>query len=204
MIKINGSGRYSKLELTYGVTKDILEDYDAYEHFIKGCEKMVRKDDRYTAYVGKIRSSGFNHCAILGNMDDPEVSLEMHHGPIFNLFDICDIVAKAMIKRDKKNEGVTTFDVADKVLCEHEKDHIQVVMLSKTPHKGNHNSSIGIFIDIKATFGRIDEFISDWEDGMEREHYEYIERYIRECKKADGSVDNGLFDTAERLMKFKD
>ena len=202
MISIHGNGKHKDDILTYGVTKDILNDYDEYIHFIKGCESMVRKDDRYTHYVGKIRNAGFNHCAILGKMDDPEVTLEMHHGPIFNLFDICDIVAKAMIKRAKKDQAITTYEVADTVLCEHEKDHIQVVMLSKTAHKGNHNNSRGIFVNIKATFGRIDKFIDDWQDGMESEHYQYIEKYIAECKKAKGSIDNGLFDTAERLMEF--
>lgn len=203
LTKVFGTGKFEDKFITFGADPDVLlHDYDEYEKYVKGCEHCVRSDDRYTAYVSKIRQSGFNHCAILGNIDvdkNSKVKLEMHHGPIFNLFDICDIVLKASLKRGTFEE-LTTFDIGDLVLTEHEKDNIMIVMLSKTAHKGGHQN---IFIDIKATVGRIDRFIDRWEDGMEQEHFDYITRYIEECKKVEGSVDNGLFETADRLKSFK-
>ena len=178
----------------------ILKDYDDYEAFIKGVEHAVRKDDRYPDYVGKLHRAGLNKCAILGNLtdSDSEAELEMHHGPIFNLFDICDIVTRALISR--KVDNITTFMVADHVLYEHELDNIQVVMLSKVAHKSTHNGDS--FIHIKATVGRIDRFIDRWRDGLQRDHKQYIKRYIDQCRKCDVTTDNGLFDVADSISSF--
>lgn len=198
-ITIYGSGRKSEECISFYTTKHILKDYDEYEKFIKGCEHTVRKDDRYTAYIAKLKSNGLDRCAVLGNIkNDSKVSLEMHHGPIFNLFDICDIVARALLLRGA--EDLTTFDVGDAVLTEHEKDNIMIVMLSKTPHRGGH---FNMFIDIKSTFGRIDRFIDRYEDGMVEDHWGFLERYLDLCDQAPSTMDNGLFDTAQRLKSFK-
>lgn len=182
--------------------KVLLNDYDEYEKFIKGVEHAVRKDDRYSEYVGKLHRAGLNRCAILGNLtvSDDSTDLEMHHGPIFNLFDICDIVTRALFSRGE--EKITTFKVADMVLEEHRLDNIQVVMLSKTGHKSTHNGDS--FIHIKATVGRIDRFIDRYHDGLQRDHKQYISRYISQCKKYDETIDNGLFDVANTLTSFKE
>ena len=181
--------------------KELLYDYDQYQKFIKGCEHAVRKDDRYTAFIAELRSNGFNHCAVLGNIptDDDKIKLEMHHGPIFTLFDVCDIVVRALFNRGEEN--ITTYKVGDIVLTEHENFNIQVVMLSKTPHIGNHKSNV--FINIKSSIGRVDKFIDKYSDGLQRSHRQHIKRYLDQCKKYKGSLDNGLFDVAESLTSFK-
>lgn len=181
--------------------KELLSDYDMYEKFIKGCEHAVRKDDRYTAFIAEIRGNGFNRCAVLGNIptDDDKIKLEMHHGPIFTLFDICDIVTRALMKRGETD--LTTFKIADIVLTEHEEYNIQVVMLSKTPHVGNHKSNV--FINIKSSIGRIDRFIDKYSDGLQRSHKQHIARYLKQCKEHEHNLDNGLFDVAENLTSFK-
>lgn len=185
----------------FSYAKDLLQDYDEYEKFIKGCEHAVRKDDRYTAFIGELRANGFNRCAILGNIptDDSKIKLEMHHGPIFNLFDICDIVTRALFNRGEKE--ITTFKIADIVLTEHENYNIQVVMLSKSPHVGNHKSNV--FINIRASIGRVDRFIDKYYDGMQSSHKSYVRRYMALCEKYKDSIDGGLFDTAEHLTSFK-
>lgn len=200
--RVYGIGKHEDKYISFEADPEVLlHDYDKYEKYVKGCEHTVRNDDRYKAYVASVHEAGFNHCAILGEIDrgGDKVKLEMHHGPIFNLFDICDIVLKACLKRGMQN--ITTFDIGDLVLTEHELGNVMFVMLSKTGHKGAHNN---IFIDIKATGGRLDRFIERWYDGMERNHFEYIERYIEACKKADGnSTDQGLFDVADQMKRFK-
>lgn len=201
LTRVYGIGKHADKSISFEADPErLLSDYDLYEAYVKGCEHTVRKDDRYKAYIAKIRQAGFNHCVLLGNINakGDNVDLEMHHGPIFNLFDICDIVLKACLKRGR--EDITTFDIGDLVLTEHELDHIMICMLSKTAHKGGHNS---VFINIKGTIGRIDKFIDNYYDGLEDEHISYIHRYIEECKKTDHTMDNGLFDTADKLKKFK-
>lgn len=198
-----GRGRHEDNKLAFGADPEvILHDYDLYAKFVKGIEHAVRKDDRYTKYVGKIRLSGFNHCAVLGHAADnmDKVELEMHHGPIFNLFDICDIVLKHCLNKGDI-DNLTTFDVADIVLTEHEKDHIQVVMLTQTAHKAAHKSNM--FIDTRASVGRLDKFIDKFCDGMEDDHWDKISRYLDRCKKYGGTLDKGLFDTVEKLTEYK-
>lgn len=207
-LRIYGLKTYSDEYVSFEAeTDDLLHDYDRYEKYVKGCEAMVRDDDRYTAYIAKLKEGGLDKCAIMGNLPTdagPKLKIEMHHGPIFNLFDICDIVLRASLKR---GDDVTTFSIADKVLTEHELDNIMIVMLSKPIHMGgthNKKSNRGIFVDIKATWGRLDRFIDRWHDGMVREHESYIKRYIKECRTAEGqSLDQGLFDVAEQLKSFK-
>ena len=201
-IRLYGKGRYEDKYIQFSADADVLlHDYDKYVKYVKACEHCVRKDDRYTDYVAKVRTAGYNQCAMLGNLTkkNKDIKLEMHHGPIFNLFDICDIVLRYHLLKDDI-EDLTTYDIGDEVLEAHEKDWIQIVMLSKTAHKGAHSN---ILVDIKATVGRIDKFIDYYHEGMVQEHYEMIERYINEVKKAELGTDNGLFDTAEKLKSFQ-
>ena len=207
-LRIYGKRRYEEEYISFEIEPDdLLNNYERYERYIKHIETLVRMDDRYTAYIAKLKQGGLNRCAVLGNLpsDSARIKVEMHHGPIFNLFDYTDIILKASLRRGKHT--LTSFDVADLVLTEHEKDNIMIVMLSKNVHmEGAHNkkSNKGIFIGIEATFGRIDRFIDRWSDGMEKEHLQYIETYVRECKKAQGkTLDQGLFDVADKLASFK-
>lgn len=205
-IRVYGKGKFKKEYITYGAdVKNILYDYKEYERFIRGCEHAVRKDDRYDAYVAELHAAGMNKCAFLGDIsNDSKVKIEMHHGPIFNLFDICDIVTRAFIQREYTE--LTTFDVANAVLEEHRLGNIMVVMLSKTVHKGNHNKrgSRSIFVNIKATVGRVDRFIDRYSDGMIDEHWDMVIHYCEELEKAGpDSVDNGLMETGKRLLRFK-
>lgn len=206
LIYVYGTDQHDEEYITFGVEPDVLlGDYDKYEKFIKDCENAVRKEDRYAAYVGEMKKAGLTRCAVLGNLEeDSKVKLEMHHGPIFNLFDICDIVTKAMLKR-KTYPVLTEFDIADLVLEEHRLGNIMVVMLSKSVHKGGHSKSgKNIFVDIKATVGRIDRFLERYKDGIEKDHIAMIDRYIYECKRSGGeTMDNDLFATADRLLRFK-
>lgn len=206
-LRVYGSGMYAHDYISYEAEPtDLLEDYDRYSKYVKKIEAMVRDDDRYTAYIAKVKQGGMDHCAIMGNLptNDPKLKIEMHHGPIFNLFDYCDIVLKALLKRGTQN--VTTFKVADIILEEHESDNIMIVMLSKGVHSSVHNRKLwnGPFIDVKSTWGKLERFIERWSDGMEREHWRYIDIYIKECERAKGqTLDQGLFDIAESLKSFK-
>ena len=207
LIRIRGLGEYRGDYLTYGAEKrELLGDYDRYQKFVKGCESVVRNDDRYRDYIARLKEGGLDHCAIMGNLpgDDPQLKIDMHHGPIFNLFDICDIVLRARLLRGFSDR---TFTIADLVLAEHEANNIMIVMLSRQVHLGgvhNKKTTRGVFLDIRATWGRLDRFIDRWHDGMVREHRQYIRRYCEECRRARGqTLDQGLFDAAEQLKSFK-
>lgn len=205
VIRIYGTGRNKDKFISFGADPEVLlHDYDSYVKFVKACEFAVRKDDRYKKYVGKVRQAGFDHCAIIGHVveKNDNVDLEMHHGSLFTLFDYCDIVLKASMRRGKIKD-LCSFDVADQVLTEHELDNVQVVFLTKTAHKAVHKGD-AVFIDIKATVGRVDRFIDRWYDGMEDNHWQRVEKYIKLAEKHRGEMtDSGLFDVAEKLKSFK-
>lgn len=206
-LRIYGTGVHADEYISFEAEpSDLLMDYDRYTKYVKGIEKNVRNDDRYTAYIAKVKQGGMDHCAIMGNLptDDPKLKIEMHHGPIFNLFDYCDVVLKACLKRGDRD--VTTYKIADLVLTEHELDNVMIVMLSKTVHSSVHNRKLwnGPFLDVKATWGKLERFVERWSSGMEREHWRYIDLYLRECERAKGqSLDQGLFDVADGLLSFK-
>lgn len=183
----------------YVRSKNIENDYDEYESFIKGCEIIIRNDDRYTYYLSKLKEEGLTKCAVLGNLPEGDkIKVEMHHGPLLTLFDICDIVVRYLLKT--KCNDMTTFKVGDIILAEHEADNIQIVMLSKTPHKAVERN---LFIHTKASFGRVDRFLEKYKDALTIEHIESIERYIKLCREFEGTIDNGLFSTGKKLKSFK-
>ena len=177
--------------LKYYYSKDDLADPDEFDKFIYGCEMMVRKDERYDNYISYLKDLGFNKDVFQSKIDNdkfPDVSIEMHHGPIFNLFEICSIVTDHLLTNGEK---VSTFKVADIVLKEHELGNIQVVMgLTKTNHQLVHDGAM--FVHINQSIGNILEFIKRYKNGIKREHLYTLEKYLKLCSKYDATDNDKL------------
>ena len=59
LIYVYGTGKNSDEWITFGVDpEELLSDYDLYEKFIKDCENAVRKEDRYSTFVGEMKKAG--------------------------------------------------------------------------------------------------------------------------------------------------
>jgi hypothetical protein len=115
-------------QISFYLDKDKLSDPEVFENFTKSCELMIRKDPRYTNYISFLKENGFNKDVVQSGIDNdkfPNTSIEMHHGPMFNLYELCSIVIDHKLSNDEK---VCTFDIADIILTEHEKHNIQVGM----------------------------------------------------------------------------
>ena len=97
----------------------------------------------------------------------------MHHGPIFTLFDICSIVLEYFLLKKWK---ISTLRVADVVLDEHQKNRIQVVMVSKTVHENIHNGDI--FINYKQAWGDMNAFVKKYKDAISDEYRNQINKYV--------------------------
>ena len=200
--RIYGVGRNSDRYISFEAEPDILlNDYDAYVKYVKAIEETMRADDRYHDYISHLHESGLNYCAILGNVTTggKKVSLEIHHGPIFLASDYADIVLKYHLRKNDM-DSITTFDIVDELLTCHEKNWVMLVALSKSAHTASHGT---ILLDIKASVGRLDKFIDKYHEGMEAEHWEMIEKYLREYEKISSTTDQGLFDTYKKLKSFK-
>lgn len=186
--------------LKFYLGKDDLADPDVFENFVKNTEMLIRKDPRYTNYIHELKSRGFNKDVMQSGIDNdkfPNTDIEMHHGPMFTLYDIVSIVTDHILSEGGK---VSTFGIAKLVLCEHEMHRIQVVMgLTKTNHELAHAGKI--FIHQNQSIGDIMGFIKDFKHGLRREHLYTLQEYLNLCKKYD-ATDNDYLTLATVTKKI--
>lgn len=162
--------------------------------FIKAVERMVRTSKYYSRYIAHMKVDlGMNFCQVKGNIiedDDSGINdlIEMHHGPIFTLFDVVSIILNYMLV---KNMKITTFSVANKVIEEHFKHRVQTVMLCETVHQLVHDNKI--FLNYKQGFGDLYSFLETYYEGLDKMQVDKIIDYIEKSKKYD-SNDFGNLD----------
>lgn len=175
---------------------DYFTNYESYVNFVKGIEKAVRNNDRYRKYINYLKKEvKLNKCQVLKNITDEDADIEMHHGPIFTLFDVCAIVLEYFILKKWK---ISTFRIADVVLDEHQKNRVQVVMVSVTVHQEIHNGDL--FINYHQAYGNLKAFIDKYKDAISDEYREQINRYIDRSLLYD-SNDFGILDLNKKLQE---
>ena len=180
------------LSFTKGI--EYFSNSDAASKFINGVEKEVRTCDRYKKYIDFLKKEvKLNRCQVLSELTDDDVPIEMHHGPIFNLYDYCSIMIEYFLYKKWK---ITSFRIADMVMKEHEANRVQVVMLSSTIHEAVHNRDI--FINYKQGFGDIKGFIDKYSIVFLPEHIEKLNRYIDRSLMMD-STDNDVLKLSPKI-----
>lgn len=187
--------RASSYRIPFFKDEEYFSNYESYVSFIKGCEKQVRTNDRYKKYINYLKKEvKLDHCQVLRNISDEDADIEMHHGPIFTLFDICCIVLEYFILKKWK---ITTARIADAVLDEHQQNRIQVVMVSSTIHEEIHNREI--FINYHQAYGDIGRFIDKYKDAMSPEYRAQLNKYIERSLIYD-SNDFGILELNKHLL----
>lgn len=155
---------------------------------------MVRMSPRYKKYIDYLKKDiHLDHCQVLSELTDDDCEIEMHHGPIFTLYDYCSIVLEYFIVHKKK---ITSFRVANVVLDEHFKNRVQVVMLSATIHQEVHEREI--FINYKQGWGDLNAFIKEYADVIPRSIKEKFNRYLDRCLAEDSS-DYGILELSKKI-----
>lgn len=142
-----------------------LSDPKTREQFIKAVERRVRRSKLYKAYIDYLKSEcKLDRCAVFGNIKSEKgdkTKIEMHHGPIFTLYDYVSIVLqKHLIEKDY--DHLNTFDIAAEVLDLHRRKLVQTVMLSETVHKTMDNPKLAPFLSLDQTFGNLYGFIQEY------------------------------------------
>lgn len=172
----------SLFKLQFEKTAEYMSNLESRNRFIKKTEQLVRRNDRYSKYIYELKTKkGLNHCQVLSHLTDKDCTIEMHHGPIFTLYDICDIMIDHFLR---KGWEITTYDIADKVLDEHWANRIQVVMLSISVHQDVHDREI--FISTDQAWGNLTEFLKRYKLSPElREKYN---RYMDRCQVMDSTA----------------
>lgn len=160
-----------------------LSDPKIRNSFIKHVEKLVRTSKLYKKYINYLKTDlGITHCAVFGNIDSKKgdkTKIEMHHGPIFTLYDYVNIVLEKYITN---NMDINTFDISAEVLDLHKRKLVQTVMLSQSVHKSMDNKKLAPFINLDMTFGDLIGFIKEYGRYFSPQHRAdlklYFSRYI--------------------------
>ena len=181
-------------DISFYKDHDYLMNLEKFIGFVKACEKTIRKHPDYDNFVSTIREFNMDHCQVLGNISRFDATIEAHHGPLFTLFDYCVIVINSMMKR---NEKITTFRVAKKVLEEHFNGNVQIVMLCKTVHQMIDTGEI--FINLNQGIGDVNAFIKKYKDGLDETYIDKINAYIDLSKKFE-STDNGILELEKNMV----
>jgi hypothetical protein len=176
---------------TISLHKDIdyFQDEVAYSKFVKACEKNIRTSKDYKIFISYIKSIlGINFCQVSSSIYDTDATIEMHHGPIFTLYDIVSVILNYHIKTGKK---INTQRITNAVLQEHFDLRVQVVMLAVTNHEAAHNRDL--FLHVNQGIGNLTEFLDLYKDCLDDIHKYKIWNYINMCK-ANPSFDRGYLD----------
>lgn len=179
--------------------EEYLMDNKAFEKFVTGCERYVRTSDDYKAYINWIKSTvGIKFCQVSSKIvSSKRVEIEMHHGPIFTIY---DCISCAIDFRLKRNLRVNTFTVADQVLQDHFDCIISVVMLAKTYHEAVHNRDI--FLNINQQLGNMKAFLDKYGECLDDQQKYKLYNYMK-MSKNNQSFDTGIL-TIDNVKPYID
>lgn len=150
------------------------------EKFIKSVENRVRRSKLYKAYVAYLKvDCKLDRCSVFGNIKSDKgdkTKIEMHHGPIFTLYDYVSIVLEKHM-RENVND-INTFDIAAEVLDLHRRKLVQTVMLSEAAHKSMDNPKIAPFLSLDMTFGNLVGFVQEYGQYFSPKHRSDLKNYF--------------------------
>lgn len=193
-----------EFEIPFYKDNDYFVSLENFVSFVKAVESLVRRSDDYTRYIKYLREDvGLTKCQVLSNIETEEdedehihTKIEMHHGPVFTLFDLAAILTDWAIANEKK---ITTFYIADLLLDEHFNNNVQVVMLSTTIHEQVHEGNV--WINLNQAFGNLSAFIDKYMDGLNISHIKKINDYIERSIQHD-SYHNGVLTLGDQVKSW--
>jgi len=174
--------------------------------FIGSTEKIIRDSKDYSKYIAKLKNEvpGARTCALFNNIDDSMVPIEMHHGPIFTLAEICVVVLNHYMKNNKE---IDSFDIADEVLEIHYDGLVQTVFLCKMAHNIVSNKKIqkNTFISLDHAIGDVVGFITKYADAITYYEVNKIRNYLYLSDLYAKNEGPNIYDYLKQSVKsFKD
>ena len=179
--------------------REYFDEIEVYNSFVKKCEKVVRTSQDYSNFIKYIKEIlGINFCQVSSQIVSGDATIEMHHGPIFTLFDYCAIILNEFLALGKK---ISTFRIANRVIQEHYDLRVQVVMLAVTNHEAVTNRDL--FLNIRQGIGNVNEFIAKcgpyFDDDQKFKVWSYIE-----YSKHNDTYDTGILDVKNVTKMLRD
>lgn len=164
----------SELDISFYQTKETLLDPERYKSFLKNAENRFRASKEYKIYKGFLMGLGFDHCQVFGNIEaDDQVDVELHHN-VLNLFDICILICEHVLNTVGY---ISTFDLIQLLILEHNENRVGCTFLSVTAHQMYTNDPDG-YIPPEMTFGKWWELIEKYRYGITYEIANKLIRYI--------------------------
>lgn len=178
--------------------RDYFNDSVAYTKFVKSVERVVRHSDDYKVFLNWVKNVlGINFCQVSSKIVEGDATIEMHHGPIFTLFDYCAVILNDAIMHGDK---ISTFRIADRVIQEHFDLRVQVVMLAKTNHEAITNRDL--FLNVRQGIGNVDAFIKKYAHALDAEQKYKIWSYIN-FSNMNETFDTGILDVPNVTKMIK-
>ena len=171
-----------------------------YKKYINHIKRNVRQSEMYKEYIAYLKGEiRLNKCSLLATVDDNTATIEMHHGPIYSLHDICEIVLAHELRMGR---SVDTFSIATLILKAHYDNAIQLVPVSQTVHQLVHAHKL--FIPLESAFGNLEEFRNRFHSGFNNRMLLKYNRYMDRYKKFKNNPDNldRLFHVTEGSAKL--
>lgn len=181
--------------------------------FIKSCEASIRRSPEYARYIAYIHNVvGLKSDMLFPNINsqNTENNIVVHHGPIFNLYDLVEIQIANLFR---KGDRINTSNVAHHVLSDHFDNIIQLVVLSEATHNAWHawqkfhtKEYEQFFIPLSACFGDFGKFIEKYAHCMTIGHVNKIKLYLEyDAKLSKNPAKPTVFneDITEWAEKFK-
>lgn len=162
------------LDLSFYITKETIHDPEEYKSFLKNAERRFRACKEYKDYKAYLMSLGFDHCQVMGNIEsDEQVDIELHHN-VLNLFDICILICEHVLNTIGY---ISTFDLIQLLIMEHQNNRVGITFLSTTAHEMYTNNP-DAYIPPEMTFGKWWELLQRYCYGITYEIAQKIIRYI--------------------------
>ena len=176
--------------ISYFKTIEDFIDEASYSKFVKAVENLVRTSNDYKVFINYIKNTlGLDFCQVFSKIfDGVDATVEFHHGPIFTLYDICEVELTKFIQTGQR---INTFRVADSVLDLHFAMKVNGVLLCKTAHEMVHEQDV--FININQSIGDVNTYIKENGRYFTPEVKYKIWTYLNMCESND-SFDKGGLD----------
>lgn len=192
----------TKLKLPYHRKESQFMDHREYLRFIKSVEAWIRTRKEYKAYIAYLKSEiGLTRCSVFGNIEDEDAPVEMHHGPIFRLFDLVEL---SLSKLFISGEMVSSYRVAHEVLSDHFSNSVQVVMLSEMAHKAVHpdpkKGGEPLFISHEQAWGDITRYFNKYKDVLNYAHIMRINNYLNRYRIYKGELKGEISDIFDEIL----
>lgn len=183
-------------DLYFMQTRETLSDPERYKSFLKNAERRFRACPEYKQYKNYLMSMGFTHCQVMGNIEaDENTDIELHHN-VLGLFDICILICEHVLNTTGR---ITTYDLIQLLILEHQQNHVGITMLSTTIHQMYTGDPDG-YIPPEMTFGQWWVLLSKYKYGIT---YEIAQKVIKYLSKYQNQMPISIRpEMQEQLVNF--